>query len=50
MPGEVHPVILRVRRPAYEPAGPETIHFTVTARDNPRVAAGHDARLLAPSR
>jgi cytochrome c oxidase accessory protein FixG len=50
MPGEVHPVILRVRRPAYEPAGPETIHFTVTARDNPRVTAGHDARLLAPSR
>jgi cytochrome c oxidase accessory protein FixG len=49
-PGEVHPVMLRVRRPAYEPAGPETIHFTVTARDDPRVTAGHDARLLAPSR
>jgi cytochrome c oxidase accessory protein FixG len=49
-PGEVHPAILRVRRSAYEPVGPETIHFTVTARDNPRVTAGHDARLLAPSR
>jgi len=49
-PGEVHPAILRVRRPAYEPAGPETIRFTVTALDNPRVTASHDARLIAPSR
>ena len=49
-PGEVHPAIVRVRRPAWEPAGPETIHFTVTANDDPRVRAQHDARLLAPSR
>jgi len=49
-PGEVHPAIVRVRRPAWEPAGPETIRFTVTASDDPRVRAQHDARLLAPSR
>jgi len=47
-PGEVFPAIVRVRRPAYEPGGSETIRFRVTARDNPRITATHDARLLAP--
>jgi cytochrome c oxidase accessory protein FixG len=46
--GEVYPAIVRVRRPAYEPDGSETILFRVTARDNPRVTATHEARLLAP--
>jgi cytochrome c oxidase accessory protein FixG len=49
-PGEVFPAVVRVRREAYQPPGSETIHFTITARDDPRIAASHDARLLAPSR
>jgi len=49
-PGEVYPAVVRVRRDAYEPAGSETIRFTITARDDPRVQATHEARLLAPSR
>jgi polyferredoxin len=39
--GEVMPVVLRVRRDAYQPAGSATIRFRVTARD--------EARLLAPA-
>ena len=49
-PGEVYPAVVRVRRDAYQPSGSETIHFRITARDDPRVTATHDARLLAPSR
>ncbi len=49
-PGEVYPAVVRVRRDAYQPAGSETIQFHITARDDPRVAASHTARLLAPSR
>jgi hypothetical protein len=49
-PGEVYPVVVRVERDAYVPAGSETILFNVAARDDPRVAASHPARLLAPSR
>jgi cytochrome c oxidase accessory protein FixG len=48
--GEVMPVVVRVRRDAYQPAGSATIHFRVTARDDTRVSATHDARLLAPTR
>jgi cytochrome c oxidase accessory protein FixG len=47
--GEVMPVVVRVRRDAYQPAGSATIHFRVTARDDARVSASHDARLLAPA-
>ena len=47
--GEVMPVVVRVRRDAYQPAGSATIHFRVTARDDARVTASHDARLLAPA-
>jgi cytochrome c oxidase accessory protein FixG len=47
-PGEVYPAVLRVRRPAYDPSGAETIRFQVTARDNARITAAHEARLLAP--
>jgi len=49
-PGEVYPGFVRVRRDAYEPVGSETIRFTITARDDPKVHATHEARLLAPSR
>jgi cytochrome c oxidase accessory protein FixG len=49
-PGEVYPAVVRVERDAYVPAGSETIMFHIVARDDPRVAASHAARLLAPSR
>jgi polyferredoxin len=48
--GEVLPVVVRVRRDAYQPAGSETIHFRISARDDARVTASHEARLLAPAR
>jgi polyferredoxin len=47
--GEVMPVVVRVRRDAYQPAGSATIRFRVTARDDAGVSASHDARLLAPA-
>ena len=47
--GEVMPVVLRVRRDAYQPAGSATIRFRVTARDDARISASHEARLLAPA-
>jgi cytochrome c oxidase accessory protein FixG len=49
-PGEVYPLVVRVERDAYVPAGSETIMFHIAARDDPRVAASHAARLVAPSR
>ncbi len=49
-PGEVYPAVVRVERDAYQPAGSETIVFHIAARDDPRVAAAHAARLLAPTR
>jgi cytochrome c oxidase accessory protein FixG len=49
-PGEVYPLVVRVRRDAYQPLGSETIQFHIAARDDARVAASHAARLLAPSR
>jgi cytochrome c oxidase accessory protein FixG len=49
-PGEVYPVVVRVQRDAYQPPGSETIQFHIAAHDDPRVAASHAARLLAPSR
>jgi cytochrome c oxidase accessory protein FixG len=49
-PGEVLPVVLRVRRDAYQPTGSETIRFRITAEDDRRVTASHEARLLAPAR
>jgi cytochrome c oxidase accessory protein FixG len=47
--GEVLPVVVRVRRDAYQPAGSETIRFSISARDDARVTASHEARLLAPA-
>ncbi len=49
-PGEVYPAVVRVRRDTYQPAGSESIYFHIVARDDPRIAATHGARLLAPSR
>ncbi len=47
--GEVAPVALRVRRPAYEPRGAETIQFHISAVDDPRQSASRAARFLAPA-
>ena len=47
--GSVYPAILRVRRPAWSPAGSETIRFEVAASDDPKVHAAHEARFLAPT-
>ena len=48
--GEVFPVGLRVRRPAYEPKGSQTIQFTVQAEDDSALKATTQARFLAPTR
>ncbi len=47
--GAVYPAILRVRRPAWSPAGSQTIRFEVAASDDPKVHAAHEARFLAPT-
>ena len=46
--GEVYPVVVRVRRPAFDPVGSESIRFRVTAGDNPQLSATHEARFLTP--
>jgi cytochrome c oxidase accessory protein FixG len=46
---DVLPVVIRVRRPAYEPVGSEDIEFSVQAQDAPRIRASSTARFLAPS-
>ena len=48
--GEVFPAVLRVRRPAYEPLGPQDIRFEAIAEDDPGVRASAEARFIAPSR
>jgi cytochrome c oxidase accessory protein FixG len=48
--GEVFPAGIRVRRPAYEPAGSETIQFSVQALDDARLHSRTSARFLAPAR
>jgi cytochrome c oxidase accessory protein FixG len=48
--GEVFPVALRVRRPAYEPLGAQEIRFSVVAEDAPHLKARSTARFLAPER
>jgi cytochrome c oxidase accessory protein FixG len=48
--GAVYSLPLRVRRDAYEPAGPETITLTVQAVDDPAIQADAEARFLAPAR
>jgi cytochrome c oxidase accessory protein FixG len=48
--GEVLPVVVRVRRDAYEPLGSQDIEFKVEATDDPRMKAETTARFLAPAR
>jgi polyferredoxin len=48
--GEVFPATVRVRRPAYEPLGPQDIEFTVQALDDPKLEAETRARFLAPAK
>jgi cytochrome c oxidase accessory protein FixG len=48
--GEVFPAAIRVRRPAYEPVGSETIFFEVRALDAPQLYASSKARFIAPAR
>jgi cytochrome c oxidase accessory protein FixG len=48
--GEVFPAAVRVRRPAYEPLGSETILFEVSATDEPSLRASSKARFIAPSK
>jgi len=48
--GEVFPAAIRVRRPAYEPLGSETIQFEVRATDDPALRASSSARFIAPSK
>jgi cytochrome c oxidase accessory protein FixG len=48
--GEVFPVAVRVRRPAYEPLGSQDIEFEVEAIDAPALKAHTRARFLAPAR
>jgi cytochrome c oxidase accessory protein FixG len=47
--GSVYPAILRVRRPAWSPAGSATIRFEVVASGAPKIRAAHAARFLAPT-
>ena len=44
--GEVFPAALRVRRPAYEPSGSQTIEFVVQAEDMPTLAGRPRARVF----
>jgi cytochrome c oxidase accessory protein FixG len=46
--GEVYPAVVRVRRPAYEPAGSQSIEFTLQDDEEPTVKVTHIARFLAP--
>ena len=48
--GEVFPAAIRVRRPAYDPAGSETILFEIRALDAPQLYASSKARFIAPAR
>jgi cytochrome c oxidase accessory protein FixG len=48
--GEVFPVVVRVRRPAYEPLGPQDVRFDVQAEDAAGVYASAKARFQAPQR
>jgi cytochrome c oxidase accessory protein FixG len=48
--GDVFPAGIRVRRPAYEPEGSETIEFEVEALDNHGLHAFASARFIAPAR
>jgi cytochrome c oxidase accessory protein FixG len=48
--GEVFPAVIRVRRPAYEPLGSQSIELRVRAEDDPRLEASTVARFIGPTR
>lgn len=48
--GDVFPAGIRVRRPAFDPVGSESVRITVQAEDTPRLRASTTARFLAPSK
>lgn len=48
--GEVFPATVRVRRPAYEPLGPQDVEFQIRAVDDSRLKAATRARFLAPTK
>jgi len=48
--GEVYSTPMRVRRPAYEPLGPQTIEFELKSLDDESIEAETEARFLAPTR
>jgi cytochrome c oxidase accessory protein FixG len=48
--GEVFPATVRVRRPAYEPLGPQDVEFEIRALDAPKLEAETHARFLAPTK
>jgi cytochrome c oxidase accessory protein FixG len=48
--GEVYPAAIRVRRPAWEPLGPQDVEFVIQAEDAPGLTAHTTARFLAPTR
>jgi cytochrome c oxidase accessory protein FixG len=48
--GDVFPAGIRVRRPAYDPVGSETIRFEVEALDDHSLHASASARFIAPAR
>ena len=48
--GDVYPAAIRVRRPAYEPLGSQSVEFVVQAEDSPGLKAATKARFLAPTR
>ncbi|MEJ1961655.1 MAG: cytochrome c oxidase accessory protein CcoG [Gammaproteobacteria bacterium] len=47
--GEVYSAAVRVRRPAYEPLGPQDVEFFVRAEEDPHLTAKTKARFLAPA-
>jgi cytochrome c oxidase accessory protein FixG len=48
--GEVYSIPMRVRRPAYDPPGPQTIEFELKSLDDERIEVKTEARFLAPTR
>ncbi len=48
--GEVYSTAMRVRRPAYDPLGPQTIEFELKSLDDERIEVKTEARFLAPTR
>jgi cytochrome c oxidase accessory protein FixG len=48
--GDVFPAGIRVRRPAYDPGGSETIEFKVEALEDPALRSSSSARFIAPEK